>query len=72
MFSVFALFEPVIDSALLPFKAFYDLFDPRCHCPRHCSLGFRVIRPVERPVERFGRYQRTLEQGLRHIPSLIA
>ncbi len=31
-------------------------------------LGFRVIRPVEKGlVERFGRYQRTLEQGLRWV-----
>jgi regulator of protease activity HflC (stomatin/prohibitin superfamily) len=31
-------------------------------------LGFRVIRPVEKGlVERFGKYQRTLEQGLRWV-----
>jgi len=31
-------------------------------------MGFRVIRPVEKGlVERFGRYHRTLEQGLRWV-----
>lgn len=35
-------------------------------------LGFRVIRPVEKGlVERFGRYQRTLEQGLRWVIPLV-
>lgn len=35
-------------------------------------LGFRVIRPVEKGlVERFGRYQRTIEQGLRWVIPLV-
>ena len=43
----------------LPLISFFIIF---------IFLGFRIIRPVEKAVvERFGKYSRTLEQGLRWI-----